>query len=77
MATRRALVSIGGTVQELPTADTMAGFIPAGGTTGQVLTKNSNTDYDVGYATPSGGGSVTADIATPARVLCKTLFGGL
>ena len=76
MATRRALVSIGGTVHELPMADTMAGFIPAGGTTGQVLSKNSNTDYDVSYTTPSVV-TVTADITTPARVLCKVLFGGL
>lgn len=30
--------------------------IPAAGTTGQVLTKNSNTDYDVSWQTPSGGG---------------------
>lgn len=30
--------------------------VPTGGTTGQVLTKNSATDYDTGWATPSGGG---------------------
>lgn len=30
--------------------------IPAGGTSGQVLEKNSDTDYDVEWATPSGGG---------------------
>lgn len=29
---------------------------PVGGTTGQVLTKNSATNYDTGWATPSGGG---------------------
>ena len=34
--------------------------IPSGGTSGQVLTKSSATDYDVGWTTPSsGGGSVT------------------
>lgn len=31
--------------------------IPNAGTTGQVLTKNSNTDYDVSWVTPSAGGS--------------------
>ncbi len=30
---------------------------PTGGTTGQVLAKNSNTDLDYGWATPSGSGS--------------------
>lgn len=30
------------------------------------------------YANVSGGsGTVSADVSTPARVLCKTLFGGL
>jgi len=33
-----------------------SGGLPAGGTTGQVLTKNSASDYDAGWATPSGGG---------------------
>jgi hypothetical protein len=32
------------------------GAVPAGGITGQALTKNTNTDYDVGWATPAGGG---------------------
>lgn len=31
--------------------------IPAGGTTGQALEKNSNTDFDLKWATVSGGGS--------------------
>lgn len=35
--------------------------IPVGGTIGQVLTKDSNTDYDVAWADPSGG--ATAFIA--------------
>lgn len=30
--------------------------IPTGGTAGQVLTKNSSTNYDASWATPSGGG---------------------
>ena len=29
--------------------------VPSGGTSGQVLTKNSSTDYDVSWVTPSGG----------------------
>jgi hypothetical protein len=33
-----------------------AAGVPAGGTTGQVLTKNSNSDYDTGWATGGGGG---------------------
>ena len=33
-----------------------AGSIPTGGTTGQVLAKNSATDYDVEWITPAGGG---------------------
>lgn len=30
--------------------------VPNGGTTGQVLQKNSNTNQDTGWVTPSGGG---------------------
>ena len=30
--------------------------LPVGGTTGQVLTKNSSSNYDASWATPSGGG---------------------
>ena len=32
--------------------DIKTGKIPAGGTTGQVLTKNSSSDYDVSWKTP-------------------------
>ena len=35
------------------------GSIPAGGSNGQALTKNSNDDYDVGWATVSSGGGAT------------------
>lgn len=34
--------------------------IPAGGTTGQVLTKHSSTDYDVDWENGGGGGGITA-----------------
>ena len=36
--------------------------VPSGGTSGQVLTKNSNTDYDLTWTTPGGGGGVTLPI---------------
>lgn len=36
--------------------DATAHGIPTGGTTGQVLAKNSNTDYDVTWVNQSGGG---------------------
>jgi hypothetical protein len=35
--------------------------VPAGGTTGQVLAKVNNTDYNAQWETPSGGGGVTAN----------------
>lgn len=41
-------------------------LVPAGGTTGQVLTKKSNTSYDEIWATPSGGapsGAAGGDLA--------------
>ena len=31
--------------------------VPSGGSTGQVLTKNSNSNYDLSWTTPSGGGT--------------------
>lgn len=37
--------------------DATAHGIPTGGTAGQVLAKNSNTDYDVAWVNQSGGGS--------------------
>src|SRR5262245_24479105 len=41
----------------MPGADGAAGpGVAAGGTSGQVLTKNSATDYDTIWTTPSGGG---------------------
>lgn len=39
--------------------------VPAGGSTGQVLAKTSNSDYATGWATPGGGGS---GMAVPAWV---------
>jgi hypothetical protein len=40
------------------------GSLPAGGATGQVLTKASGTDGDAGWQTPSGGGSISDDLQT-------------
>lgn len=64
--------------------------VEAGGTTGQVLTKSSNTDYDTEWSTPAGGGDMLssanlsdlADAATArtnlglgsAAVLASTAF---
>lgn len=41
---------------------TNASGVPSGGTTGQVLTKNTGSDYDYGWATPSGGSAVVSTI---------------
>lgn len=41
----------------LTAADIGAISVPSGGTSGQVLTKNSNTDYDLTWTTPSTGPS--------------------
>lgn len=40
-------------------ADSPAG-VPAGGTTGQVLSKNSNTDFDTEWTDATAGGGLTA-----------------
>lgn len=37
--------------------------VPVGGTTGQVLTKNSATNYDTGWSTPSSGGGGSTSYA--------------
>lgn len=41
------------------TGHSHSGLLPAGGTTGQVLTKASATDYDTAWVTGGGGGGVT------------------
>ena len=50
------VVSVNGQTGAVTTND-----IPAGGTTGQVLTKASDTDYDAGWTTPSEGTTVEAN----------------
>lgn len=36
--------------------------VPSGGTSGQVLTKSSSTDYDFTWSTPGGGGGTAASV---------------
>ena len=43
--------------------------VPAGGTTGQVLTKTNATDYATEWTTPSGGGITEADVTALAVAL--------
>lgn len=44
--------------------------VPPGGTTGQTLTKLSDSDYDTGWRTPSGGsGSGGGTVQSVNRVL--------
>ena len=52
----------GETGQQGPKGDTGVG-VPNGGTTGQVLTKKSNSDYDTEWQTPSGGSLPSGEIA--------------
>jgi hypothetical protein len=47
-------------------AGTAGQGVPVGGTSGQVLTKNSATNYDTGWASPSGGGGSTWYFGTGA-----------
>jgi hypothetical protein len=43
---------------------TVAAKLPVGGTSGQILTKNSATNYDASWASPAGGGNVS-NVGTP------------
>ncbi len=70
---------------------TAYGGAPTGGTTGQVLTKNSGTNYDYSWATVSGTGSVTtvsvasangfsgsvANASTTPAITMNTTFNGI
>ncbi len=53
---------------------TTKGGTPTGGTVGQVLRKNSSTDYDYSWATVSGSGSGT--VTSVAGVFNRTLITG-
>ena len=48
--------------------------IPTGGTTGQALVKNSNTDYDTEWATITGGGGYVGDFDGGHA---NTVYGGI
>ena len=50
-------VRLGGILLQGPPGPPGVG-VPPGGTTGQTLTKLSDSDYDTGWRTPTGGGSV-------------------
>lgn len=65
------VVSVNGQTGAVTTND-----IPAGGTTGQVLTKASDTDYDAGWTTPSGGTVVEANPVDEATVELEKLKVG-
>lgn len=69
MAVKKPLVLGGGRVKELPAADTLQGAIPTGGASGEVLTKNSATDYDVSWAAGGGGGVSEAQVIAYALIL--------
>jgi hypothetical protein len=43
--------------------------VPGGGTTNQVLTKSSNSDYDIGWASPSGTTAAPVPIAGSGSTL--------
>jgi hypothetical protein len=55
---------------------TAASGMPAGGTTGQVATKASATDYDVVWQTPSGGG-LPAGVTSPGDGALSFASGSL
>ena len=59
---------------------TSAHEVPSGGSAGQVLAKNTNTDYDLTWITPSGGGGGTTDyseLVNKPSINSVTLSGNL
>ena len=62
-------VRLGGILLQGPPGPPGPG-VPPGGTTGQTLTKLSDSDYDTGWRTPSGGsGSGGGTVQSVNRVL--------
>lgn len=51
--------------------------VPAGGTAGQVLTKQSSTDFDTDWETPSAGGGGASPTDTHAWQPVGALVGGV
>jgi hypothetical protein len=69
------------TVVWVDTDDTASQIIPAGGTAGQSLVKTSNGDYQVGWATVSGGSGGTGTVGPqgpegPAGASTYNIDGG-
>jgi hypothetical protein len=48
--------------------------MPSGGTTGQVLAKNSATNYDASWQTPSGGGGSSPSISLTTLTVATAKF---
>ena len=51
--------------------------VPAGGTTGQVLAKNSAANYDTGWVTPTSGGGGGSQLFTAAGAFNFTVPDGV
>lgn len=51
--------------------------VPTGGTTGQVLTKNSNTDYDIEFKTIIDDSSTTGTGVTWSADKLNTVLGDI
>lgn len=70
-----ALVQIGTDIKGI-----LLRLLPAGGTTGQVLTKSSDDDYDVEWAAGGGGGGVDLTspqtLSGPKTLVAPILQGG-
>ena len=57
MAVKKPIVLTSGQNEQLQSADSISGngTVPAGGTANQVLSKIDATDFNLQWATPSGG----------------------
>lgn len=51
-------------------------LLPPGGTSGQVLTKKSNTDYDTQWSDPAGGGNSSGEIYSTDEIRIGTWIDG-
>lgn len=66
-----AATTVQAAIEEVAT-EAAAGNLPPGGTTGQVLTKQSGTDGDADWETPGGGGGGIDELAA---VLAARVYG--
>lgn len=79
MTLRRPVVRIGGAFKELPAGDTLPTLIPAAGAAGQVLTKNTGSDYDLVWAAPIAAKQIASSgdlAASPAAMVTFLGLGG-